>query len=141
MPQVRCFLGTLIDAVAANAAAGSRTATIDLGKLHTASGAQRTPVLFRGTIVLARVAATNVSVQFSLSIDGGTTYGRQQVINMAAGTGILSDYTPTKTGSTDHSFDLQLDVRCATHLRVVVAAAAGGSTDYLSLLGAVLQEV
>jgi len=141
--QIRRFLGTLLNAVAANGAAATRTATISFKDDNSTDAAptfNRSPQLLRMTAVLTRVAATALTVDLYTSVDGGTTYGRVQSIAVSAGVGVLSDYTPTRTESANMSLDLQIDTRGATHAKVVLSATAGGATDLLTLIGASVEE-
>lgn len=126
-----CRLGTLLNQVGANAAAASRTATIDLSELRIRR--------LCGTVTLSHSAATSLTLQVKLSADGGTTYALVQSQQIAAGTATLSDYLQSKAVSGDDGFAFHVDCEGFTHAQLIVAAPSGGGLDVITLIGSGVQ--
>lgn len=121
-------LGTLLNGVAANAAAASRTAEIDCTTFSNLGL----------TVALTRVAATALLVSLYRSYDGGTTYGLIQSGALGAGgVDTLSDYSMSKDVSSGSvSIDLgPFDMRNADKFKIVVSTTAGGASDLITVSG------
>jgi len=115
--------GTLLDAVAANAAEASRTQIINVvGQANCSLLAW-----------ITRVAASALTVTIAASLDDGTTYGDIQSMSVSGGTGTLSDMTWSKAVSADKGIIIDLPVAAYTHIKVIIGGTGGGATDKLTL--------
>lgn len=109
----------LLDGVALNAAAASRTLTLDLKK-------QYSKLLV--VVNLTRSAATDLSVTPSLSLDG-VVYA-QFVLNSA---GTLTNYAPVKAVSGNDVIPFEFDVRGLESIKMVFAGTSGGGSDLIDV--------
>lgn len=117
---------SLLNAVAANGAAATRTFEIDTTEADS--------LLL--VYALAYVAGTVMKIDLYKSPDGGTTYGLVQSIAVAAGTGTLSDYVPTKAvAAASKSIALDLDVRNCDKVKGVCSVTTGGASDLITVTG------
>jgi hypothetical protein len=116
----------LIDGIAANAGVPALTFVLPVPYAARASF----------TAVLTWAAATDLTLELYESVDGGLTYGRIQSIAVAAGTGTMSDYKPTKaTGGAGLSIAANVNTESCTHIKGIVAAASGGANDLITVKG------
>ena len=120
-------LGTLLDEVAGNAAAASRTFEIDCTVFDQVGL----------TVVYTQSAGTAVTIQLYRSYDGGTTWGRIQAGALgASGTDSVSDYTISNAVSGNESYDIgPIDMRLADRLKCVVGVTNGGASDKITVVG------
>jgi len=115
--------GTIIDGVAANAAAASRTTTLNVASASSVGFG----------VAISWAAASSIDVQLYKSADGGSNYERVGSIAIAAGTGTVSDYTASKAVTADDTMWIDLDVTNATHVQIIVGATGGGASDLLTV--------
>ncbi len=106
----------ILSAAALNGAAGTRTATLDLGKRFT-----RVTVSIRYTYS----AATSVTITPTTSIDGGTSYDNYTSELISSGAAALSAYTETLTGTASFQIKRGYDVEGCDYLKLVFSG--GGS--------------
>ena len=125
-------LGTQIDGVACTAAEASRTVTADVTKASSIGF----------TFALARHIASWMTVQFWLSHDGGTTYGRVVSKDIAAGEATTSDYTEkhTLTNETTEALECSMECQAATHCKAIFAAS-GDNLDLITVTASMSEEV
>lgn len=129
----------LINDVALNAAAGSRTLT-----LSTAAGSL--PARGFGVLVLSvkrtRVAGTDLTMTCTQSPDGGTTdYGLAEC-ESAAASGVCTFYQQTwkDPGSASVNWTWRVDILGYSELECVFASASAGANDKLTVTGSVVTQ-
>lgn len=111
----------LLDAVAGNASAATRTITITIEDGWTDLGLQ---------VDATRNAYTAITLTATCSKNHGTTYGNVNTVE-PAGSGALSVFTATWTkttsSTTNETFDL--DASKCDHIKLVVGLTGGGASD------------
>ena len=114
----------LLNAVASNAAAASRTFTID-----TAGWAK--------TVLQVNYvynAGTAVTMTCTASLDGGTTYASITSTSISAGAGTVTAYVDTfAISAASANFLLEYDTRVYDHLKCVAAVTGGGASDTITV--------
>lgn len=134
-------LGTLIDAVADDAAEADRTAIVQVFGFDSNSGHHRNGDRLRWTAILDYAAVTRVDIDAYVSVDGGTTYGLVQSQTLSSGTATLNDYQQQKaSGAGGLSIDGFIDVKGATHAKIVLTPQGGAGGDTLSLIASLTEE-
>ncbi len=119
----KTLIGAGLAAVAANAAAASRTLTLDVTPYD-----QITLVL-----TLSRTAGVAITLTITESVDGGSTYGAQHSSSVASGTVTISPVTwTTGTISADYTLSLPIGCKSITHMKIVVAVTTGGAADLIT---------
>lgn len=121
----------LLEAVALNGAAATRTVTLSLADLnHANRGFEKVVVVIDYTYG----AATAVTVTPTLSIDGGTTYGSETSTSISSGTGTVSVYSDSyTTGAANALLRLSYDVAGCTHLKLVIAGTGANGSDLVDV--------
>jgi hypothetical protein len=113
----------LLDGVALNAVAASRTftlATVGFGKVTVQAN-------------LTRTAATDLRLTCTASLDEGASYGSVTSTSIAAGTGTVSAYVDVFAVSGSANVLLEYDVRTYDKLRCVVSGTSGGANDLITI--------
>ena len=114
----------ILETVAANAAAASRTAIINLDKNYS-------HVLV--TLETSRSAHTAAVLTAKKSTDGGTNYANITSQSISAGAATVSNYVETYTQSSDISIVREYDVRGADNFSLLVALTTGGASDTMTV--------
>jgi len=113
----------MLNAVAANAAAASRTFTIDTS----------TFVKMVLQVDYVWTAGTAVTMTCSGSINQGSSYASITSTSIAAGTGTVSPYVDSFAVTASANFLLEYDVRIYDRLRCVAAVTGGGANDTITV--------
>jgi hypothetical protein len=113
----------VLSAVALNATAATRTVTLPV------AGYSRLTM----QIELTRVAATDVQVTCTGSINGGGTYALVTSGTTSSGTGTLSAYHDVFATTTSQNFMTQYDVRGLDKIACVLSGTAAGGTDLVDV--------
>jgi hypothetical protein len=121
----------LLEAVALNGAAATRTITLTLGDSNPGSAKGWSKL--RVSVFYTYSAATTVTAQLSCSQDG-TNYAILQTRNCSAGTCTLSDATDSKaTGNADRQPMMEFDIRGCQKAKVVFGGAGAGAGDLVNV--------
>lgn len=123
----------MLNAVALNGAAGTRTLTLDTGSIGDGYG--------RLLVVLDYTygAATAVTVTPSCSSDGGTTYGQETSTSIASGTGTVSAYSDSyTTGAANKTLRLKYDVTGCDHYKLIFAGTGANGSDLVNVQAALI---
>lgn len=115
----------LLDGVALNAAAATRTIEVTTGRNFAKL------VLFTD---FNRSAATTVTIEPYCSPDG-TLYFRLQSRAVASGTGTLSDYTDSNAVSGNEDFYTEYDARSCEKMKFIYAGASADGSDLVTVYG------
>lgn len=113
----------LLEGVALNAAAASRTITLTLKKKWSKT---------RVSVFFTRTAATTVTALMSCSIDG-TNYAPVQARRIASGVATLNDLVDTKNVSGNDIFMAEYDVRGCQKAQVLFGGAGAGGSDTVNV--------
>lgn len=113
----------ILDAVAASASAGARTAELKV------AGYARLVL----AVDFTRSAGTAVVITPTYSLDGGTTYASFTSEAVAAGAATVSPYVVTRTVSLSDIFGHALDVRGMDRVKLLFAVTGGGASDLLTV--------
>ena len=127
----------VLEAVALNAAAATRTYTVSAGALTDApsDGFAKLVVVIDYTYS----AATTVTVTPTCSLDGGSTYASETSTSIAAGAGTVSVYSDTyTTGGANAVLRLVYDVSGCTHYKLVFGGASAGAGDLVDVQAALV---
>lgn len=111
-------LGVVLNNVLLTAAAATRTFYI---KTQDYSD-----VMLQVSITWA--AATNVTLTWSGSVDGGNNYGSMTSVNIGAGVGTVSAYTDVLATAASTTAEIPMRVAGYTDIRVVVSDGGGTAT-------------
>lgn len=131
----------MLEAVALNASAGTRTLTLPLSTNFSRGTDGPTYAKVKLVINYTYSAATTVVVTYTSSIDGGTTYGSETSTAIAAGAGTVSVYTDTyTTGSANAIIKLSYDVAGCTHAKFVFSGASAGAGDLINVQAVAIEE-
>lgn len=117
--------GNVLNAIALNGSAATRTAEINLGKRFT-----------RITLVLNYTysAATSVTLTPTKSIDGGTTYASYTSKAITSGTAAVSAYTEVVTGTASFIYETTFDVEGVDKFKIVMSGGGSpGAGDLLTV--------
>lgn len=114
----------VLNGVAANAAAGSRTITLPV------HGLSRLVV----SVEFTRSAGTAVVLTPSYSLDDGETYARLTSTSVLDGAGTVSTYSDTRTTSASENIGLSYDVAGMDYFKIVFTVTGGGASDLLTVL-------
>jgi hypothetical protein len=128
-PLVRLYpLGTLLDGIALNAAAGARTFRLT----NTGGSYAKANLVMKRT----RVAGTDLTMTCTSSQDGGTTNATRQTCAYDS-LGVCSHVTATWKSATSATETLGWEVRIAGWkiTDCVVASTSAGGTDLLTVTG------
>lgn len=114
----------VLDAVALNASAATRTFALDVQSMSK----------LLVWVDFTYAAATTVVLTPSASPNGGTLYGRVTSTAVAAGAGTVSLYTDTyTTGAASAIFLVEYDVRGMDYFKVVFSGASAGASDLVTV--------
>ncbi len=114
----------MLEGVALNAAAGTRTMTLKLQKAWRK---------VKVNVFYTYSAATAVTVTMSCSIDG-TNYGTVQSRSISAGSSTVSDVVDSKTsGAASQSYQLEYDVEGCENAKWVFGGTSAGGGDLVSV--------
>jgi hypothetical protein len=116
----------MLNAVAANAAAASRTFTIDT-EGYVAVALQ---------VDYVYTAGTAVTMTCTKSLNQGTTYASVTSTSVAGGTGTVTAYADSFAVTASTNFTLEYDVRNYDKLRCVAAVTGGGAADTITVYAA-----
>jgi hypothetical protein len=112
----------MLSAVALNAAAGTRTATITIAKNWAK---------LRFALQFTHNAATTVTSQFTCSYDG-TTYYRRVTRECASGTCTVYEQSDSLAVTGDVDFELEYDVRGCEKVKLLLGGASAGASDLVT---------
>jgi hypothetical protein len=113
----------VLSAVALNATASTRTVTLPV------AGYSRLTL----QVELTRVAATDVQVTCTGSINGGGTYAQETSVTISAGTGTLAAYHDVFATTTSQNFLTKYDVRGIDKIACVLSGTSAGATDLIDV--------
>ena len=122
----------LLDGVALNATAATRTVTLDLTAGDSSSvGAFQKVEFF---VEYTYSAATTVTAQATRSIDEGVSYMRRTSRSTIQGTSTVFLQTDTyTTGGASANFSLEYDVAGLTNLKVLFGGASADGSDLVTV--------
>lgn len=127
----------LLEAVALNATAATRTITVPISQVQSRAGEGFEKLVVGVEFTYA--AASTVVLTPTCSMDGGSTYFSETSTAIAAGAGTVSLYTDTyTTGGASASFRLVYDVSSCTHYKIVFSGASAGATDLVDVQAALV---
>lgn len=113
----------LLEQVALNAAAGTRTVTLTTGR--------RWPTL-RVSVFFTHSAATTVTMVTSCSMDG-TNYATVQAGALSGGTRTLTDLTDSKPVSGNTNFHFSVGVKTCEKVQLLFGGASAGANDKVNV--------
>lgn len=123
----------VLEAVALNASAATRTITTQVGTLGQGGNGDGFAKLLV-VIDYTYSAATTVTVLPSCSQDGGSTYGQETSTAIASGAGTVSAYSDTyTTGAASKILRLGYDVSGCTHYKLVFGGASADASDLVDV--------
>ena len=117
----------VLEGVALNAAAATRTINIPLGTILPEPRSRGFNKI-RVSLFLTRTAYTTVTAQFSCSHDG-TNFARLTTRTCADGACAINLQSDTRTTSVSEEFTLEYDVRGCSDVRVLLGGASAGASD------------
>lgn len=122
----------LLEGVALNTSAGTRTITLDLADAAKANKVEGFGKI-RVAVFFTYAAATTVTAQFTCSLDG-TNYGRTTSRSTSAGASTVSLQSDTyTTGAANANLILEYDVRGCRKAQVLFGGASAGASDLVNV--------
>ena len=120
--------GTYLSRVAGNAAAASRTVTLDVRRVSKLSC-----VVTYQKLGGSSASAVTIQSYYKPYYDS-SSWGLGQSMSISSGTGTMSDYTWSKTISTSQtSFAVDVPVMPWAQTKLIVTATSGGASDLIWL--------
>lgn len=118
-----------LNGVALNAAAATRTVTVETSRFQQGRGDVAAYAKLRLGIALTQSACTTVTSAMTCSYDGGTTYYTRQTRACSSGTCSTYDMTDSNAVSGAETFELEYDIRGCTNVKVLLGGASCGGSD------------
>lgn len=121
----------LLEGVALNATAATRTITLNIGDANGFKAEEFTKI--RVSVFFTWAAATTVTAQFSCAEDG-TNYARLTTRSCSSGTCTVSLQSDSyATGGASADFSLEYDVRGCQKVKILFGGAGAGATDLVNV--------
>jgi hypothetical protein len=113
----------VLDGAALNAAAASRTFTLDVSGMSVVSI----------QIDLTRTAATDLQLTCLASLNGGVSYGEISSTSVSGGTGTMTAYHDVFPLSANHNLIFDYYVGTKDNLKCTVSGTSGGANDTIDV--------